>query len=129
MRPPLALITASVLWLYLSATLPAAPPEPFDPFGKNNEAAPAKPQAKDGQAPDKALASKQPTHTDRIDFDVSIDPPKAKRGAIVRIKIEALLRPGFHTYPATQITVDEPPGILSMVTIETPAGIKPVPGL
>jgi thiol:disulfide interchange protein DsbD len=74
-----------------------------------------------------AKGRKNPTD-DRIDFAVSVDPVKARRGQTVRVTIRGTPRPGYHTYPLTQRSADpaQDDSQLSNLTYDDTKGLKPL---
>jgi thiol:disulfide interchange protein DsbD len=58
-----------------------------------------------------------------INFDVKVNPSKAKPGEVVQITIAGTPKKGYHTYPINRRTIDEPESQLSVVKITGP-GLK-----
>lgn len=85
-------------------------------------------------------ASAGPTTADRIDFQVTLlrqdpfDPVNAlqpaktafRRGEVVTVVINGILKPGFHTYPITQRTAEQPEPLSSLAWNDLPPDIKPL---
>jgi thiol:disulfide interchange protein DsbD len=74
-----------------------------------------------------SAANKNPAD-ERIDFEVSVKPVKARRGELVVLTISGSPLPGFHTYPMTQRT-DNPLQdeiALSKLTYEKTPGLQPL---
>src|SRR5262249_19437862 len=116
------------LLLILGVTAAAAGDDPFapanaidapkaakgidDPFAPANAIANKKPRGP-AAARVKEISKKRPPTADRIDFQVSVEPTKARRGETVKLAINGKPRPGFHTYPITQKTPNQDKGFLT----------------
>lgn len=59
-----------------------------------------------------------------IDFNVSVEPNKAKPGDVVRLTIAGTLKPGYHTYPLTKVATGQ--NTVSKVTLEQQPALKPL---
>jgi hypothetical protein len=62
---------------------------------------------------------------DRIDFEIALVPAVARRGETVKLAITGIPRPGFHTYPVSARTLEQPAGQLSSLEVESVPGLKP----
>lgn len=106
------------------AKQPAPKAAEDDPFQlnlkKKEEAAKEKADEKKPKAP--ATAS-------RIDFEVRVEPKKARRGETVKLTINGKPRPGLHTYPITQRTPNQNEFGLSSLKFAPSPVFKPLPPL
>src|SRR5262245_37359838 len=118
--PMARIVGLSLSFLMLMSTRPAQAQQVDDPFDAANRLlAPATKTNRPAKQP--------PPTADRIDFDVSVKPTRARRGETVKLTIAGMPRPGFHTYPMTQ-RADNPiqdVAQLSQLKFEPMQGFQP----
>lgn len=114
----------AALWLVLGVAL-AGPQQADDPFSEANQRAAGSAASKPPEPPVAPAAKRNPT-AERIDFQVAVTPPQARRGETVQLTITGIPRPGFHTYPLTQRAPDQDLVQLSKLTYEATPGLQPL---
>jgi thiol:disulfide interchange protein DsbD len=64
---------------------------------------------------------------DRLIFKAAVNPTEAKRGEVIKLTITGIPKPGFHTYPLTQLPSKEASAYVSKLEIKETSGLKPLP--
>jgi thiol:disulfide interchange protein DsbD len=97
--------------------------EPKDPFALENQ---AKPQTQPEIIAPKSFGPTAEKLRKLIHFTAKVEPATARPGELVHLIVTGKPIRGFHTYPVTQRTPDQPVLQLSKLKLATPADLKPL---